>query len=190
MEGEREPEGPPGLPRAGPRPSPGDDLVELRDRVAAAVRRNCPSWMRAEVEDLAQNVLLKLLRARERSEGGRSFSTLYLEKSAHGAVVDEIRRVCRRREDAGDQDEVLARTPAVAGDPHRSSSAREIARGVFDCLGRLSQSRRLAVSLYLNGCTVPEAAAHLRWRLKRTESLVYRGLAQLRVCLEAKGLKP
>jgi RNA polymerase sigma-70 factor (ECF subfamily) len=146
--------------------------------------------MRDEVEDISQNVLLKLLRTIERSGGSGSFSAVYLEKSAHGAVVDEIRRVCRRREGSQDQEEILARTPAPAADPHRSSSAREIARGVFDCLGRLSRPRRLAVSLYLNGCTVPEAAAHLRWHLKRTESLVYRGLAQLRGCLESKGLKP
>jgi RNA polymerase sigma-70 factor (ECF subfamily) len=46
------------------------------------------------------------------------------------------------------------------------------------------------VALYLNGCTVPEAASHLRWHLKRTEALVYRGLAELRHCLTGKGLTP
>jgi RNA polymerase sigma-70 factor (ECF subfamily) len=146
--------------------------------------------MREHVDDIAQNVLLKLLRAIEKSEGKRTYSTVYLEKSAHGAVVDEIRRVYRRREESVDPQATLESAPAESGDPHRSSSAREIARGIFDCLGRMSPPRRLAVSLYLNGCTVPEAAAHLRWHLKRTESLVYRGLAELRNCLEAKGLKP
>jgi RNA polymerase sigma-70 factor (ECF subfamily) len=146
--------------------------------------------MREQVEDIAQNVVLKLLRAIERSEGGRSFSSVYLDKAAHGAVVDEIRRVCRRREESLGPEESIETVPAAGGDPHRSSSAREIARGILDCLDRLSRPRRLAVSLYLNGCTVPEAAIHLRWHLKRTESLVYRGLAQLRTCLEAKGLRP
>jgi RNA polymerase sigma-70 factor (ECF subfamily) len=146
--------------------------------------------MRGQVEDITQNVLLKLLRLVERSEGDRTFSTVYLEKSAHGAVVDEIRRVYRRREESMDPQATLESTPAESGDPHRSSSAREIARGIFDCLARLSRPRRLAVALYLNGCTVPEAASHLRWHLKRTESLVYRGLADLRGCLEARGLKP
>jgi RNA polymerase sigma-70 factor (ECF subfamily) len=146
--------------------------------------------MKGQVEDIVQDVLVKLLRAVRKSEGNRSFSAVYLEKSAHGAVVDEIRRVCRRREDSVSSEETVARIPAESGDPYRRSSAREIARGIYDCLDRMSRPRRLAVSLYLNGCTVPEAAAHLRWHLKRTESLVYRGLAELRGCLEGKGLKP
>ena len=85
------------------------DLHEYRDRVAAAVRRNCPTWMRAQVDDIAQNVLLKLLKVIDRSEGNRSFSAVYLEKSAHGAVVDEIRRVCRRREEPLVREEMVER---------------------------------------------------------------------------------
>lgn len=46
------------------------------------------------------------------------------------------------------------------------------------------------MTLYLHGWTVPEAAGQLRWNLKRTESLVYRGLGELRGCLGRKGLAP
>jgi RNA polymerase sigma-70 factor (ECF subfamily) len=37
---------------------------------------------------------------------------------------------------------------------------------------------------------VAEAARILDWSPKRTENLVYRGLADLRGCLTSKGLKP
>ena len=43
---------------------------------------------------------------------------------------------------------------------------------------------------HLQGHTGPQAAALLGWDAKRTENLVYRGLADLRQCLEAKGVKP
>jgi RNA polymerase sigma-70 factor (ECF subfamily) len=46
------------------------------------------------------------------------------------------------------------------------------------------------VILYIQEHTVPEAARILGWTLKRTENLVYRGLADLRACLAAKGQTP
>jgi RNA polymerase sigma-70 factor (ECF subfamily) len=46
------------------------------------------------------------------------------------------------------------------------------------------------VTLYLQGHSVPDAARILDWPAKRTENLVYRGLADLRACLSNKGLRP
>jgi RNA polymerase sigma-70 factor (ECF subfamily) len=54
----------------------------------------------------------------------------------------------------------------------------------------LKYERRLAVTLYLHGHSVPDAARILDWSAKRTENLVYRGLADLRECLLSKGLRP
>jgi RNA polymerase sigma-70 factor (ECF subfamily) len=54
----------------------------------------------------------------------------------------------------------------------------------------MKRERRLAVTLHLQGHTVPEAARILDWAAKQTENLVYRGLADLRACLMAKGIRP
>ena len=56
--------------------------------------------------------------------------------------------------------------------------------------GRLVLPRRLAVTLHLQGHTVPEAGSLLGWNAKRAENLVYRGLADLRDCLAGKGVRP
>jgi RNA polymerase sigma-70 factor (ECF subfamily) len=97
--------------------------------------------------------------------------------------------VRRRRET--ELEEVVVEPAAVdAADPERSAASREIGEGVEDCLTRLVHDRRLAVTLYLQGHSVPEAARVLDWPAKRTENLVYRGLADLRACLESKGLRP
>lgn len=175
--------------------SPDDALEDpefevLRRRVVSAVRRHCPPRLAAEAEDIVQNVLIKLLRSARKSAGNKTFSSVYLEKSACGAVVDEIRRACRRRETpVQDPDGMDAMATTRAG-PERGSASGEIARGILDCLKRLSRSRRLVVTLYLHGCTVPETAARRGWTLSKTESLVYRGMADLRRCLERKGLTP
>ena len=82
--------------------------------------------------------------------------------------------------------------PARSGDPgpERRSAAREITDGIRECLAGLLKPRRLAVTLYLQGCSVPKAAMHLAWTLKKTENLTYRGLGDLRKCLSGKGLEP
>lgn len=166
------------------------DFEDLRRRVSAAVRRTCPARLLGQSEDVVQNVLIKLLKVVEGSDGNRTFSSLYLEKTVSCALVDEIRRVHRRREAAVDDGESMERIESERADPERRSASREINDGILDCMERLVRPRRLAVGLYLNGCTVPQAADLLRWTRRKTESLVYRGLADLRRCLEGKGLKP
>lgn len=166
------------------------DLGDLRERVARAVRHQCPAWLASHAEDIVQNAVLRLHRILEKSEGGRTFSKAYLEKSVYGAIVDEIRRTCRRKENPVENLEAVSGATARQGDPERETSSREVAHGILDCLGGLARPRRMAVALYLHGCTVPEVSRRLGWTLRKAESLVYRGLANLRGCLERKGLRP
>ena len=102
--------------------------------------------------------------------------------------MDEIRRVRRRRESDLD-DEGVEPVAIAQPDPERIAASREIGRGILDCLSRMSRERRLAVTLYLQGHSVPEASRVLDWTAKRTENLVYRGLTDLRECLMSKGLR-
>jgi len=118
----------------------------------------------------------------------RPLASSYLYKVAHSALVDEIRRVRRRRESDLD-DEAVGPVAVTRQDPERLAASREIGRAVQDCLSRLSRERRLAVTLYLQGHSVPEASRVLDWPAKRTENMVYRGLADLRECLLAKGMR-
>ena len=46
------------------------------------------------------------------------------------------------------------------------------------------------MTLHLQGHSVPDAARVLDWPAKRTENLLYRGLANLRECLMNKGMQP
>jgi RNA polymerase sigma-70 factor (ECF subfamily) len=104
--------------------------------------------------------------------------------------VDEIRRACRRKESPTGEPWAMEEAVSPRVGPQRSTASVEIAAGVRHCLTTLAQSRRVAVTLYLQGCSVPEAAHLLRWPTKRTENLVYRGLHDLRRCLRGRGLTP
>jgi RNA polymerase sigma-70 factor (ECF subfamily) len=108
---------------------------------------------------------------------------------AHSVLVDEIRRVKRRQETDLD-DQVADQVTVTTADPERMVASAEIGRGIQCCLANMKQERRLAVTLYLQGHTVAEAARILDWSQKRTENLVYRGLADLRACLTCRGIEP
>ena len=169
------------------------DYTRLRQDLARAVGRLCPRWLLSDRDDLVQAATMRVMQAMERSrftgEGNPQLSSSYIYKAAYSALVDEIRRVRRRGET--DLDDSPAEPAAASGaDPERTAASREIGAGVEDCLTRLVQDRRLAVTLYLQGHTVPESARVLGWAAKRTENLVYRGLADLRDCLRSKGLQP
>ncbi len=82
-------------------------MTELSGRVRAAVRRSCPAFLAAQADDIAQDVLLQLLKKLEKDEVKTTFSSIYLLKAAHGMTVDEIRRRNRRRELTGMGDVML-----------------------------------------------------------------------------------
>lgn len=163
-------------------------LEEIRRRLSRAVARVCPRWLAAQSEDIVQTAMVRVLdAARRRGEGIPDLSSLYVEKTAYSAMVDEIRRHRRRREESA---EGVIETTSAPNDvnPESATAAREIADGLRSCLAALRTQRRLAVTLHLQGHSVPEVASILKWRAKTAENLVYRGLADLRRCLATKGL--
>ena len=167
----------------------------LRAALVRAVRRQCPAWLSAHAEDLVQAALMKVMAVTRANEGKRTLSSLYLNRVAHSALVDEIRRHQRRREvalEVNDPEDEGGRNiePQAAGDPEQDAALRELGVAVQSCLQGMLDDRRLAVMLHLQGHQVPEAARVLGWSVKRTENLVYRGLGDLRQCLIAKGHSP
>jgi RNA polymerase sigma-70 factor, ECF subfamily len=174
------------------RDRPSDEAVaELRAAMQRAVRRVCPRWLSDRSEDLVQAATLRVLEARPSPEGNPGVSASYLYRVAYTTLVDEIRRLRRRPEAPLDEEgEGGVPVPATAPGPEKAYAAKEIGEAIRDCLRHLVRDRRLALTLHLEGHTVPQAAALLDWSAKRTENLVYRGLADLRRCLSEKGFAP
>jgi RNA polymerase sigma-70 factor (ECF subfamily) len=173
----------------------GDDRIDyskLREDLVRAVARLCPGWLSNQRDDLVQTAVMRVMQIVDRDAAGgesaRPFTASYLYRVAHSALVDEIRRVRRRRESDLD-DEDAGPAAITRQDPERIAASREIGRGIQECLSRMSRERRLAVTLYLQGHSVPETARVLDWPAKRTENMVYRGLADLRECLLTKGMR-
>jgi RNA polymerase sigma-70 factor (ECF subfamily) len=166
------------------------DYTKLRQDFVRAVARLCPGWLSSQRDDLVQAAVMRVMQLADRqSQSDPELATAYLYKVAHSALVDEIRRANRRQEIALDESAV-DRVAVTFQDPERTAASREIGRSIQECLAAMSRDRRQAVALYLQGHSVPETARLLDWPSKRTENLVYRGLADLRECLMSKGIEP
>jgi RNA polymerase sigma factor (sigma-70 family) len=158
----------------------------LRRELVRAMRCVCPQSLAADAEDLVQESMIRLLKARK-LEGDTVVSATYLKKVAYSAVVDEIRR--RRRRIA-----VVPQSDAEieAASDEASSTTPELALGnaMEICMQRLQADRRRALTLHLLGYSGPEVGRMLECNAKRVENLTLRGLAQLRECLRGQGLSP
>lgn len=174
----------------GVRGAEADDYDELRRRLVTAVSRVCPTWPSADREDLVQAAMVKLMAIGRGAEENGPLPASYLYRVAFSAMVDELRRRGRRPEVPLESDGSSDVHEARAANPEQIARAREIGRGLRACLAAIGRDRRAALTLRLLGFSVPGVARRLGWPAKRVENLVYRGLSDLRACLERKGLKP
>lgn len=156
----------------GPHDADPGSIERIRQVLVRAVERHCPPSLAAHREDLVQMALVRLLE-QSPTEGIPARGASYLWRVAYTVVIDEIRRYSRQQRQA----EQLARGEGGTPGP-------EVRSEILDCLEGLQDRRRTAVTLHLQGFRVSEVASALGWTEKQAENLVYRGLADLRICLE------
>lgn len=165
---------------------PESEVERIQAVLERAVLRLCHRWPPEEREDLVQTALLKL-HQRQSGEDIARLQSSYLYRVAHSIVVDEVRKRSRRPVTSdGLSPEIFS--AERSDQPDQALAADDATRAVWDCLGRVAEARRTALVLYLQGHSVPEASELLGWPRKRTENCVYRGLTNLRECLDAKGV--
>lgn len=154
-----------------------------------------------DIDEVMQDVRLRLWRARGTSEQIQGSSASYVYRTATTAALDLIRR--RRR--TVERSEVLRgpgtdnpegtidRLPSMlpgGGSPEDQLAASEVATAVSQAVGRIPASRRPVVRMYLMGHPQMEIAELLGWSEPKTRNLLYRGLADLRAELTAMGYGP
>jgi RNA polymerase sigma-70 factor (ECF subfamily) len=175
--------GPEGIGDGARGPAPG---LEVRRELVRAVARCCPRWLTEEADDLVQAAWLRIRARLASAEEEGPLATSYLWRAAYCAVIDELRRRRRRPQAPWDAARAEALT-APAADPEDDARAAELGRAVREELAAMERPRRLALTLHLEGHTVPEIAVLLGYGNKKAENLVYRGLSKLRAGLEGRG---
>lgn len=204
--GPSQPAPPPGTPSPGDRTSVPEQLsMGLEAAIArfgALVRR--VAWRHKldgdDLEEVLQDVRLRLWRARGDSEQLATVSASYVYRTAASAALDLIRRRRRAREvplaPTGVQENVDDTADDIAsgsvghGNPEASLEAAELGRAITKAIEQIVPSRRAVVRMYLIGHPPMEIANLMGWTEPKTRNLLYRGLADLRSQLTAMGYNP
>ena len=143
------------------------------------------------LDEVMQEVRIRLWRARETSEQVGETNTSYVYRTASSAALDILRRRRARQadrhdaiEDEGSMTVLTAREP----DPHTTLEGSELADRVTRAIDQIPDSRRPAVRMHLAGYPREEIADLMGWTEAKTRNLLYRGLADLRERLTAEGI--
>ena len=166
---------------------PAVEIEQIRRVLVRVVASVCPPWLAADRDDIVQNACMRLLKISSEPEQSREFSASYLWRTAHSAVMDEIRRRLRQH---SVPEEEAADVPSPEGTPESGRADHEIGEAIVEALGQLGESRRRAVALHLFGYRLDESARMLGWDAKRLANMRYRGLEELRELLKRRGLEP
>ncbi len=142
----------------------GDEAAfeRLYGRIRAMVWRFCYRMLGEEqaAEEAAQEILVKVYRARRRYQPSARFRT-WLFRIATNHCINEKQRAWRRRE-VGTPEGTAGLSRASGHDPSASSEAAQLARAVQRALDQLPPRQRAAVVLArYEGCTMAQVAEAL-----------------------------
>jgi RNA polymerase sigma-70 factor (ECF subfamily) len=145
---------------------------------------------RQDAEDMAQEVFLRLYRARRRYRPRAKFSTwLYhvANNVARNAIRSRRRHPCRpmSRLSAGAPDDAFTQRylPDHGDSPSRPLERAELAVQVRSAIESLAERHRLALELQFQDRTYREIARRLALTPEATKSLLYRARQQLKQTL-------
>jgi len=174
----------------------GDDGVfdEIYRLMAPRLYRLCLrlSAGKSEADDLLQETMLRLHRARATYQAGSN--ALYWAFAISRAVhVDRLRYWRRRPEDLGSANDAAEHDRLSTDDrrsPEADALARDLVRVVTRELGRMSEKNRVAyVLLKEEGLSVKDAAAILGTTAPVVRQRAHRAYEQLRTALGTAGWK-
>jgi len=156
-----------------------DFLDEVTRTVFVVLKTRCPSLKPDDGEDIAQDVLIKILRA---TENGTIIANLrsYIWRAAYTTALDVLAE--RSREALTVQPE---ENPGIEGLVAALSTEevieRKNARRRIDRLVEtLPPARRRIFELFLLGMSTKDIAAHLGWSHSKVRHLYYRGVEEMR----------
>ncbi len=165
-----------------------DALAELYRRHGGPVLALASKVLRdrAQAEDVAQEVFLRLWRSPERFDPARGSLRSFLLAQCHGRAVDLARSTSARRRR---EDRQLRATATADYDLEREVWDLDVAARVREALDHLSEGERRAIELaYFGGWTYREVAELLDEPEGTIKSRIRAGLQRMRASLVAGGL--
>ena len=165
------------------------DLDALRQSMLRAIRRRCPRWLVEQSEDIVHEAMVRVLERMTTTHPDQQVGAGYWMRAAQNELIDEIRRRRASREVPLITETAAVPRPSRAPGPDRLYASREAGEAIFNCLQHLADPRKQAVTLYLHGHTAKDTGKLLHWPVRRVQNMVFRGLRDLRDCLNGQGVE-
>lgn len=159
----------------------------LAPHVRAAVSRHRSRDVALAADDLVQEVRIRLWTVFSRDRNSR-FKTSYYYKVVNSAIIDSLRSYrgtlahSVRTESDGEEDEpgLIERIGGEEQGPDKVFDEQQRQARLLEAIRQLPTDRRRAVTLFLQGFTVPEIAELLGCDQNRAHNLAYRGVRSLK----------
>lgn len=163
-----------------------DILRDLSAHIASALGSLGYRYHGIQREDLLQEVYIRIWKTIRDNEYEIRYLNAYIHKIVYSVFIEEISRINKEKE-------VLSvcgalskpstgRNGFVAGDEEAVRDALNVS------INRLKKTRQTVIKLRLQGFTLNEIARLNRWPYRKTCSVFYRGLKELKYRLKAKGI--
>jgi len=163
---------------------------DLHQRLQGLVDRVCPASLLSFREDLAQEAVLRLLRAEKATTCMFVPTHTYLARVVRSVLIDKIRYRSVRRSEIARSASELEELARATSNPEIEARSRECLRKVAECILQVAPDRRRAVDALLDGLSISESSRRLDCSRKRVENLRHRGMADLRATLRDSGVGP
>lgn len=163
-------------------------LAEFGARLRAAVEQHCRGNPRLDVDDIEQEVRIRLWRAIE-SDRIESLHASYVQRVVVTTVIDAVRRAEVRQAEPMPEEAEAAAIPdlVVAGTDAAVGSQQQVA-AVMAAIEQLPARRRLPLKLHLQGYAFAEIADLVGGTAESARKLVTRGMDELKTRLAALGM--
>lgn len=163
-----------------------DILRGLSSRIASTLGSLGYQYHGLDRDDLVQEVYIKVWKAIRDNGHEIRYLDAYIHRVVYSVFVDEINRINKEKEALN-----VCGALSKPGNGRKGPTAvddeivRDALLGSIDCLNK---SKRKVIKLRLQGFTLAEIARLNRWPYRKTCSVFYRGLQELKDRLTKKGI--
>jgi RNA polymerase sigma-70 factor (ECF subfamily) len=163
-------------------------LAEFGPRLRRAVELHCRGRFPVDLDDVEQEVRIRLWRALESDRIG-VLAASYVQKVVSSVVIDAGRRAAvRAAEPLPEHEEDAGPTVRVDDGADRAAMGDEHVAHVLRIIEALPTRRRIPVKLHLQGYSLPEIGALEGVTAEAARKLVTRGIEELKQALRDLGL--
>lgn len=159
---------------------------DLASYLASSVNSLGYQQLGIEKDDLIQEIHIRIWRAIKDNNHDIKYFNAYLKKIVYSVFINEVNRIHRENRLLETGGPCLSLYEGSKG--YGTAEDASLKSIILATVDGLKESKRRVLKLRLQGFTIDEIARLNRWPYRKTCSILYRGLKDLKLRLRARGI--